>query len=111
MHKTPPCSKSEEILVPKRRLRSATIRGGWLKAADRIAPRGKRRTGGCDAFGAAEACAALTLVILMSVGLTATEVTAGRPIGGYAPRPASRWTTSASPGGSFDARSTSRAAA
>src|SRR5438128_12641681 len=81
------------------------MRGGSVKAAERIAPRGKE-CGTAPLGGAAgRAKARPTLVRLISVGVITIAVTAGRAIGGYAPRADSRWTTIASAAGKREARS------
>src|SRR5207248_841381 len=51
--------------------------------------------------------AGATLAISMVEGETLSVLTAGRPIGGNAPRDCSRWTTNASPGGRDDASASS----
>jgi len=83
--------------APKRRLRSPTIGGGALNAVASSAPFGK-----CAASGApAVPLDAARDVISIASGAMRTELTAGRAIGGYAPRDDRRCTTNASPGGSL----------
>src|SRR5581483_10803370 len=100
MQSIPPSAKRSEIFAPNRRFRSAMILGGFVKATDSNAERGRFTTEGTEGT---ELDAAATLVNRISVGVNCTDVTEGRAIGGYEPRAFSRCTTSASPAGSFDA--------
>ena len=85
-------------------MRSSTRRGGEVKVAESIAVLGKDARSGGD--GGSLLAARETM--RMASGATTTELTAGRGIGGNAPRPDSLCTTSASPAGSFAASASMR---